>query len=85
MPGDAREREIRKYTRTESQHLRLRRTKIKLADFRTVKVIGKGAFGEVLHLATSILLWISPQLTLVPHPLFRFDWCKRWTRAVCMP
>lgn len=31
----------------ESQHLRLRRTKIKLDDFRTVKVIGKGAFGEV--------------------------------------
>ena len=44
---DAKEREIRKYSKTESQHLRLRRTKIKLADFRTVKVIGKGAFGEV--------------------------------------
>ena len=27
--------------------LRLRRTKIGLDDFRTVKVIGKGAFGEV--------------------------------------
>lgn len=27
--------------------LRLRRTKIGLEDFRTVKVIGKGAFGEV--------------------------------------
>ncbi|KAF9530422.1 kinase-like domain-containing protein [Crepidotus variabilis] len=45
--ADAKEREIRKYSKTESQHLRLRRTKIKLADFRTVKVIGKGAFGEV--------------------------------------
>ena len=44
---DAREREIRKYSRTESQHLRLRRTKITLHDFRTVKIIGKGAFGEV--------------------------------------
>ncbi|KAF9006146.1 kinase-like domain-containing protein [Cyathus striatus] len=44
---DAKEREIRKYSRTESQHLRLRRTKIKLSDFTTVKVIGKGAFGEV--------------------------------------
>jgi len=44
---DAKEREIRKYSKTESQHLRLRRTKIKLSDFRTVKVIGKGAFGEV--------------------------------------
>lgn len=44
---DAKEREIRKYSKIESQHLRLRRTKIKLTDFRTVKVIGKGAFGEV--------------------------------------
>jgi protein-serine/threonine kinase len=31
----------------EASRLRLRRTKIKLSDFRTVKVIGKGAFGEV--------------------------------------
>jgi protein-serine/threonine kinase len=44
---DAQEREIRKYRKLESQYLRLRRTKIRLADFRTVKVIGKGAFGEV--------------------------------------
>lgn len=44
---DTKQREIRKYSRMESQHLRLKRTKITLADFRTVKVIGKGAFGEV--------------------------------------
>lgn len=47
IPTEAKEREIRKYRKLESQHLRLRRTKIRLADFRTVKVIGKGAFGEV--------------------------------------
>ncbi|KAL0575969.1 Serine/threonine-protein kinase [Marasmius crinis-equi] len=47
MQADAKEREIRKYSKMESQHLRLRRTKIKLTDFKTVKVIGKGAFGEV--------------------------------------
>jgi protein-serine/threonine kinase len=51
LAPDAKEREIRKYSRTESQHLRLRRTKIKLTDFRTVKVIGKGAFGEVRWLS----------------------------------
>jgi hypothetical protein len=45
--NDAKEREIRKYTKSESQHLRLKRTKIKVEDFKTVKVIGKGAFGEV--------------------------------------
>lgn len=50
--ADAKEREIRRYTKTESQHLRLRRTKIKLSDFRTVKVIGKGAFGEVASFHT---------------------------------
>ncbi|CAK5274051.1 unnamed protein product [Mycena citricolor] len=44
---DGKEREIRKYTKLECSHLRLRRTKITLADFRTIKVIGKGAFGEV--------------------------------------
>nr|GAT43594.1 AGC/NDR protein kinase [Mycena chlorophos] len=44
---DAKDREIRKYAKLEASHLRLRRTKITLADFRTVKVIGKGAFGEV--------------------------------------
>jgi len=47
IPNEAREREIRKYRKLESQHLRLRRTKIRLTDFRTIKVIGKGAFGEV--------------------------------------
>lgn len=47
VPNEAKEREIRKYRKLESQHLRLRRTKIRLSDFRTVKVIGKGAFGEV--------------------------------------
>lgn len=31
----------------ESTFLRLKRTKFGLDDFRTIKVIGKGAFGEV--------------------------------------
>lgn len=47
LPEERQQREIRKYTKTQSQFLRLRRTKIGLGDFRTVKVIGKGAFGEV--------------------------------------
>lgn len=47
VPEDRQMREIRRHTRTQSQFLRLRRTKIGLRDFRTVKVIGKGAFGEV--------------------------------------
>lgn len=47
LPNEAKEREVKKYNRLESQHLRLKRTKIRLTDFRTVKIIGKGAFGEV--------------------------------------
>ena len=54
---DAKEREIRKYSKIESQHLRLRRTKIKLEDFRTVKVIGKGAFGEVRTTHNAFSYW----------------------------
>jgi len=62
LQPDAKEREIRKHSKMESQHLRLRRTKIKLADFRTVKVIGKGAFGEVrfllVHVNLCLILFI---------------------------
>lgn len=35
--------------RKESSFLRLRRTRLGLDDFQTVKVIGKGAFGEVVE------------------------------------
>jgi protein-serine/threonine kinase len=52
IPNESKEREIRKYHRLESQYLRLKRTKIKLEDFKTVKIIGKGAFGEVCLLSS---------------------------------
>ncbi|KAF9289767.1 Serine/threonine-protein kinase, partial [Mortierella alpina] len=40
-------RQLAALGRKESQFLRLRRTRLGLDDFVTVKVIGKGAFGEV--------------------------------------
>lgn len=40
-------RELTSLGKKESQFLRLRRTRLSLDDFHTVKVIGKGAFGEV--------------------------------------
>ncbi|KAF8640000.1 hypothetical protein AX17_001246 [Amanita inopinata Kibby_2008] len=40
-------RQLQQLGRKESTFLRLKRTKLGLDDFRTVKVIGKGAFGEV--------------------------------------
>ena len=42
-----RDRQLANLGRKESAFLRLRRTKLCLEDFNTVKVIGKGAFGEV--------------------------------------
>lgn len=52
-------RQLQQHGKRESQYLRLRRTKIGLNDFRTVKVIGKGAFGEVRVADWSGLqLWI---------------------------
>ncbi|GAA5943455.1 hypothetical protein JCM3775_003925 [Rhodotorula graminis] len=44
---DRKQRQLAQLGRTESSFLRLRRTRLGLDDFRTVKVIGKGAFGEV--------------------------------------
>lgn len=40
-------RQLLSLGKKESTFLRLRRTKLGLDDFKTVKVIGKGAFGEV--------------------------------------
>jgi len=75
---DAKDREIRKYSKTESQHLRLRRTKIKLSDFRTVKVIGKGAFGEVssCHL-------IATRLGTLTAPVGSFGTEGRYRKGLC--
>lgn len=47
IPDDRKARQLAQLGRTESSFLRLRRTRLGLDDFRTVKVIGKGAFGEV--------------------------------------
>jgi protein-serine/threonine kinase len=47
MSDDRKRRQLAQLGKTESTFLRLRRTKIGLVDFRTVKLIGAGAFGEV--------------------------------------
>lgn len=49
MPDSEKKKQILALGRTESSFLRLRRTRLGLQDFKTVKVIGKGAFGEVGH------------------------------------
>lgn len=51
MSEERKNRQLIQLGKKESTHLRLHRTKLGLSDFRTVKVIGKGAFGEVrLHI-----------------------------------
>jgi len=47
MSEERKNRQLHQLGKKESTFLRLRRTKLGLDDFRTVKVIGKGAFGEV--------------------------------------
>ena len=47
MTDERKQRQLQQLGKKESTFLRLRRTKLGLDDFRTVKVIGKGAFGEV--------------------------------------
>ena len=47
LPDDKKMKQLVTLGRTESSFLRLRRTRLGLDDFRTVKIIGKGAFGEV--------------------------------------
>jgi hypothetical protein len=46
MSEERKQRQLQQLGNKESTFLRLRRTKLGLDDFRTVKVIGKGAFGE---------------------------------------
>ncbi|KAH9447565.1 hypothetical protein MJO28_011082 [Puccinia striiformis f. sp. tritici] len=47
LTEERKQRQLINLGKTESNFLRLRRTRLGLIDFRTVKVIGKGAFGEV--------------------------------------
>ena len=56
MTDERKQRQLQQLGKKESTFLRLRRTKLGLDDFRTVKVIGKGAFGEVRPLLLSALI-----------------------------
>ena len=47
MSDERKQRQLIALGKKEGSFLRLKRTKMGLTDFRTVKVIGKGAFGEV--------------------------------------
>jgi hypothetical protein len=58
MSDERKQRQLVQHGKKESTFLRLRRTKLGLDDFRTVKVIGKGAFGEVSCVSVRYLIVI---------------------------
>jgi len=73
MPEERKSRQLIQLGKKESTYLRLRRTKLSPDDFRTVKVIGKGAFGEVRFFTQVSKLFM---LLCNFHP--RSDWYKKW-------
>lgn len=59
---DRKHRQLQQLGKKESTYLRLRRTRLGLDDFRTVKVIGKGAFGEVGGIVISVVIHYTVSL-----------------------
>jgi hypothetical protein len=74
LSDERKQRQLVQHGKKESTFLRLRRTKLGLENFRTVKVIGKGAFGEVSY--TQIIHYLA-----ILNHIIRFDWFKRPTLA----
>ena len=47
LTDDEKQEKLREHAAKETEFLRLRRSKLGVDDFEALKVIGKGAFGEV--------------------------------------
>lgn len=73
MPDKEKKNQILALGRTESSFLRLRRTRLGLQDFKTVKVIGKGAFGEVRVVQKTDTGKIYAMKTLRKSEMFKKD------------
>ena len=70
---ERKQRQLRSLGQKESQFLRLRRTRLGLDDFNTVKVIGKGAFGEVRLVQKTDTGKIFAMKTLLKSEMFKKD------------
>ncbi|KAG5518274.1 hypothetical protein PMAC_003070 [Pneumocystis sp. 'macacae'] len=66
-------RQLSSLGQKESQFLRLRRTRLSLSDFHTIKVIGKGAFGEVRLVQKIDTGKIYAMKTLLKSEMFKKD------------
>lgn len=73
ISDDRKQRQLAQLGRRESNFLRLRRTRLGLEDFRTVKVIGKGAFGEVRLVQKADTGKIYAMKTLRKSEMFKKD------------
>lgn len=73
QPDEIKMKQLIALGRTESSFLRLRRTRLGLDDFRTVKVIGKGAFGEVRLVQKTDTGKIYAMKTLRKSEMFKKD------------
>lgn len=73
MSEERKNRQLQNLGKKESQFLRLRRTKLSLEDFITVKVIGKGAFGEVRLVQKKDTGKIYAMKTLLKSEMYKKD------------
>ena len=64
---DKKARMLASHGKKESDFLRLRRVRLGVSDFQTLKVIGKGAFGEVrpISIVSAFILNRRPRGTLM--------------------
>lgn len=70
---ERKKRQLNSLGKKESQFLRLRRTRLSLEDFQTVKVIGKGAFGEVRLVQKKDTGKIYAMKTLLKSEMYKKD------------
>lgn len=73
MSEERKNRQLQNLGKKESQFLRLRRTKLSLEDFINVKVIGKGAFGEVRLVQKKDTGKIYAMKTLLKSEMYKKD------------
>jgi protein-serine/threonine kinase len=73
ISSERRNRETQLFGKNESHYLRLRRTRLSLDDFNTVKVIGKGAFGEVRLVQKKDTGKIYAMKTLLKSEMYKKD------------
>lgn len=84
MSDDRKQRQLIGLGKKEGSFLRLKRTKMGLTDFRTVKVIGKGAFGEVRVVQKVDTGRIYAMKTLKKEEMLKKDQVRSFARSLAL-